>query len=163
MKGGGEQPHQLFTVEEANQRLPLVKVIVKDIVTLFTDLHDRKERLTELRNRSEQSEYRDEVESMESELQADIVTLDTFVAELADLGVELKDPVTGLVDFRTLVDGREAYLCWKLDEEEILWWHELDSGFSGRRPVSELQETVSASSTATGNDGHDSVNEDDAD
>ena len=95
MKGGGEQPHQLFTVEEANQRLPLVKVIVKDIVTLFTDLHDRKERLTELRNRSEQSEYRDEVESMESELQADIVTLDTFVAELADLGVELKDPVTG--------------------------------------------------------------------
>jgi len=149
MKGGGEQPHQLFTVEEANQRLPLVKVIVKDIVTLFTDLHDRKERLTELRNRSEQSEYRDEVESMESELQADIVTLDTFVAELADLGVELKDPVTGLVDFRTLVEGREAYLCWKLEEDEIGWWHELDAGAAGRRPVSELHEAVSASSSGS--------------
>ena len=149
MKGGGEQPHQLFTVEEANQRLPLVKVIVKDIVTLFTDLHDRKERLTELRNRSEQSEYRDEVESMESELEADIVTLDTFVAELADLGVELKDPVTGLVDFRTLVEGREAYLCWKLEEDEIGWWHELDAGVAGRRPVSELQEAVSASSSGS--------------
>jgi len=149
MKGGGEQPHQLFTVEEANQRLPLVKVIVKDIVTLFTDLHDRKERLTELRNRSEQSEYRDEVESMESELEADIVTLDTFVAELADLGVELKDPVTGLVDFRTLVEGREAYLCWKLEEDEIGWWHELDAGAAGRRPVSELHEAVSASSSGS--------------
>ena len=149
MRDGGEQPRQLFTVEEAILRLPLVKVIVKDIVTLFTDLHDRKERLTELRNRSEQSEYRDEVESMESELEADIVTLDTFVAELADLGVELKDPVTGLVDFRTLVEGREAYLCWKLEEDEIGWWHELEAGVAGRRPVSELQEAVSASSSGS--------------
>jgi len=171
MTGEGDQPRTLFTLEEANLRLPLVTVIVKDIVTLFTDLHDRRERLNELRHRnnpSEHSEYRDEVESMEQELETDIGTLDAYVAELAELGVELKDPLSGLVDFRTLVDGREAYLCWKLDEAEILWWHELDSGFSGRRPVSELQETVSASSTATGHDGHDgndgndSVNEDDA-
>ena len=90
MRDEGEQARQLFTVEEANLRLPLVKVIVQDIVTLFTDLHDRKERLTELRNRSEQSEYRDEVEAMESELETDIETLDAFVAELHDLGVELK-------------------------------------------------------------------------
>jgi hypothetical protein len=166
MTGEGDQPRTLFSLEEANLRLPLVTAIVKDIVTLFTDLHDRRERLNELRQRnnpSARSEYRDEVEAMEQELESDIETLDAYVAELAELGVELKDPLTGLVDFRTLVDGREAYLCWKLDEEEILWWHELDSGFSGRRPVSELQETVSASSTATGNDGHDSVNEDDAD
>ena len=147
MTDGGDRSQQLFTVEEANLRLPLVSAIVKDIVTLFTDLHDRRERLTDLRNRSEQSEYRDEVEAMESELETDIEGLDAYVAELAELGVELKDPVIGLVDFRTLVDDREAYLCWKLDEEEILWWHELDTGASGRRPVSELQEPVSASSS----------------
>jgi hypothetical protein len=147
MTDGGDRSQQLFTVEEANLRLPLVSAIVKDIVTLFADLHDRRERLTDLRNRSEQSEYRDEVDAMESELETDIEGLDAYVAELAELGVELKDPVIGLVDFRTLVDDREAYLCWKLDEEEILWWHELDSGASGRRPVSELQEPVSASSS----------------
>ncbi len=147
MTDGGDRSQQLFTVEEANLRLPLVSAIVKDIVTLFADLHDRRERLTDLRNRSEQSEYRDEVAAMESELETDIKGLDAFVAELAELGVELKDPVIGLVDFRTLVDDREAYLCWKLDEEEILWWHELDTGASGRRPVSELQEPVSASSS----------------
>jgi len=162
MKDGGDQPRTLFTLEEANLRIPLVTAIVSDIVTLFTDLHDRRERLNELRNRSEHSEYREEVEAMEQELETDIETLDAYVAELSDLGVELKDPLTGLADFRTLVDGREAYLCWKLDEEEILWWHELDSGFSGRRPVSELQETVSASSTATGDDSHDSRNQADA-
>ena len=147
MTDGGDRSQQLFTVEEANLRLPLVSAIVKDIVTLFADLHDRRERLTDLRNRSEQSEYRDEVDAMESELETDIEGLDAYVAELAELGVELKDPVIGLVDFRTLVDEREAYLCWKLDEEEILWWHELDTGASGRRPVSELQEPVSASSS----------------
>jgi hypothetical protein len=146
MTDGGDRSQQLFTVEEANLRLPLVSAIVKDIVTLFADLHDRRERLTDLRNRSEQSQYRDEVDAMESELETDIEGLDAYVAELAELGVELKDPVIGLVDFRTLVDDREAYLCWKLDEEEILWWHELDTGASGRRPVSELQEPVSASS-----------------
>lgn len=147
MTDGADRSQQLFTVEEANLRLPLVSAIVKDIVTLFADLHDRRERLTDLRNRSEQSEYRDEVDAMESELETDIEGLDAYVAELAELGVELKDPVIGLVDFRTLVDDREAYLCWKLDEEEILWWHELDTGASGRRPVSELQEPVSASSS----------------
>lgn len=147
MTDGADRSQQLFTVEEANLRLPLVSAIVKDIVTLFADLHDRRERLTDLRNRSEQSEYRDEVDAMESELETDIVGLDAYVAELAELGVELKDPVIGLVDFRTLVDDREAYLCWKLDEEEILWWHELDTGASERRPVSELQEPVSASSS----------------
>ncbi len=150
MSGSDRTPRQLFTVEEANLRLPLVKAIVRDIVTLFSDLHDRRERLNELRNRSEQSDYRDEVEAMESELERDIETLDTYVAELAELGVELKDPLTGLVDFRTTVDEREAYLCWKLGEETIGWWHELDTGVSGRRPVTELQETVPAATPADG-------------
>ena len=157
-----DQSPKRFSLEEANLRLPLVRAIVKDIVTLFTDLHDRRERLNELRTRSEHSEYRDEVEAMESELETDIETLDAFVAELSDLGAELKDPLTGLVDFRTLVDDREAYLCWKFDEDQIGWWHELDGGFSGRRPVSELQETVSASSTGSHDTAHDSGPDNDA-
>ena len=162
MSGGGDQPWKLFTLEEANQRLPLVKAIVRDIVTLFSDLHDRRERLNELRNRSEQSEYRDEVEAMESELEKDIGTLDTYVAELCELGVELKDPLTGLVDFRTLVDGREAYLCWKLEEDEIGWGHDLDAGVNGRRPVSELQEPVPASSTGALDSPHEDGSQNDA-
>ena len=71
-----DQPPKCFSLEEANLRLPLVRAIVKDIVTLFSDLHDRRERLNELRTRSEHSEYRDEVEAMERELEADIETLD---------------------------------------------------------------------------------------
>ncbi len=60
-----------------------------------------------------------------------------FGDELRRLGVELKDPVAGLVDFLTQIDGREAYLCWKLGEGEIAFWHELNAGFGGRQSLLE--------------------------
>jgi len=58
-----------------------------------------------------------------------------FVEELSNLGVELKDPNIGLVDFPARLEGRVVYLCWRLGEETIDHWHELASGFSGREPV----------------------------
>jgi len=137
MPDGHDEPRQLFTLDEANQRLPLVRAIVRDIVTLFQDLHDRRERLNDLR-----SQNSDEVEQMERDLERDIETLESYVVELKQLGVALKDPLLGLVDFRTLADGREAYLCWKLGEDEISWWRELDSGSSDRRPIVELEDPV---------------------
>jgi len=48
---------------------------------------------------------------------------------------ELTDIDQGLIDFRAEMDGREVYLCWKLGEERIDWWHELDAGFAGRQPL----------------------------
>jgi hypothetical protein len=47
----------------------------------------------------------------------------------------LKDLDTGLIDFPTLRDGREVYLCWQLGEPHIAWWHEIETGFSGRLPL----------------------------
>ena len=61
--------------------------------------------------------------------------LRTRAAELDELGVELKDPDTGLIDFRSRRQGRVIYLCWRLGEGRIEWWHELDAGFAGRRPL----------------------------
>ena len=58
-----------------------------------------------------------------------------FVEELSNLGVELKDPNIGLVDFPARLEDRVVYLCWRLGEESIDHWHELTSGFSGREPV----------------------------
>ena len=52
------------------------------------------------------------------------------------LKVELKDPFIGLIDFPCLMDGREVYLCWRLGEPELAHWHELDSGFAGRKRIS---------------------------
>ncbi len=56
-------------------------------------------------------------------------------AEVDELGVILRDPDTGLVDFASVRDGEQIYLCWRLGEERIAFWHPRDTGFMGRRPL----------------------------
>ncbi len=137
---------KVFTPAEANQTLPLVKVIVSDIVTLYKSVHDRQGRLAIIRqrpgmeNRDDSNVYGEELRQIEEELNRDIERLEEYLEELKSIGVELKDPVKGLIDFNTIIDGREAYLCWHLGEEEVLYWHELDSGFQGRQSILELSE-----------------------
>jgi hypothetical protein len=58
--------------------------------------------------------------------------LNASVRELQELGCELKGIDEGLIDFPAQRDGRTVFLCWKLGEERIEWWHELDTGFAGR-------------------------------
>ncbi len=142
-----EQKHEkrFFTVVEANQRLPLVRVIVDDIVGLFADVKERRQRLADLlqrdpiRAKRPSTPYSEELEQMDAEIKADIERLNGFAHELAELGVELKDPNIGLCDFPTLVDGREAYLCWKQGESEVGFWHDLHSGVQGRQSVADLR------------------------
>jgi hypothetical protein len=60
------------------------------------------------------------------------------VARIDGLGLTLRDIETGLLDIPALVSGRQVWLCWRQGEERVGWWHELDAGFAGRRPLSEL-------------------------
>ena len=50
-------------------------------------------------------------------------------------GILVKNIEQGLVDFPSIKDGREIYLCWNMGEESIDYWHEIDSGYSGRQPI----------------------------
>lgn len=54
---------------------------------------------------------------------------------LADRGILLRDPETGLVDFPAEVDGRRVFLCWRLGEGRVAWFHDEQTGFSGRQPL----------------------------
>ncbi len=154
----GKAGPKYFTVEEANQTLPLVRAILADIVKLFAEIHERRERLTAIRGsrrqrkNEEETPYSEELNQIETEIQKQVGQLEEYIDELRQLGIELKDPVKGLVDFRTLMDGREVYLCWHLGEDEIGFWHELDAGFAGRQSLLE-------SSLSSDSDGH-SGNED---
>ncbi len=134
-------PKQYFTVEDANKRLPLVKSIVGDIVELFAAVSDRRLRLDRLKSEQKRSEaddvYTEELENSEEALNKDISRLQGYVEELESLGIELKDPQKGLVDFRTRIQGRDAYLCWQPGESEVGYWHELDAGFQGRQMLLE--------------------------
>jgi len=61
--------------------------------------------------------------------------IEALLREVAELGIEVKDPERGLIDFRSKMRGREVYLCWKLDEDKVSWWHDMDAGFAGRQPL----------------------------
>jgi hypothetical protein len=61
------------------------------------------------------------------------------VARIDALGLTLRDIERGLVDFPALVSGRQVWLCWQLGETTIDWWHGLETGFDGRRPLTELE------------------------
>jgi len=61
--------------------------------------------------------------------------LQRAVEEIHEFGCLVKDLDIGLIDFPTLLDGKEVYLCWKLGEENIQFWHGVQEGFRGRKPI----------------------------
>jgi len=132
------RPRRLFTVEQANASLPLVRAITSDLVRMSREVLDRRERLallTSNRPANAKDLYSQELAQIEEELEKDSHQLQYYVDELLELGVEPKSGPEGLVDFPSLLDGRLVFLCWKLGESEVLHWHELDAGYSGRQSL----------------------------
>ncbi|MBC7784289.1 MAG: DUF2203 domain-containing protein [Burkholderiales bacterium] len=120
-----------FTVAEANRTLPLVRRVVADIVRTH-------ERATDLHNKLEDRACPQKRADVEESLEKQVDLLADLVEELRSIGCDLKDYRMGLVDFIGKHQGREICLCWKMGEEQVDWWHELHTGFSGRQPVSLL-------------------------
>jgi hypothetical protein len=71
-------------------------------------------------------------------MQGLIDQMQAAVARIDELGVVLRDIETGLIDFPALVNGRQVWLCWRLGEDQIDYWHELTSGVAGRRHIIDL-------------------------
>jgi hypothetical protein len=132
------RPRRLFTIDQANQMLPLVRAIATDLSQLSREVIERRERLATLlagRAPNQADPYRAELAQIEEELERDTERLHEYVEELMALGVEPKNGVEGLLDFPAKMDGRIVYLCWKLGEPEVLHWHELEAGFAGRQTL----------------------------
>lgn len=148
------KPTKVFTVEEANAHLPLVRAIVSDMVKLSCDLFDRRERLNQLQGRRPDGSndvYQEELAQIEQDLERDMERLQCYIDELVELGIEPKGARDGLVDFPAMLDGKLVYLCWKLDEPEVLFWHGLEAGFAGRQPLT--AGSIAGSGEAEASDG----------
>ena len=128
-----------FTLVEANKTLPLVKRIVSDIAAVYPrwrELVSQYEVVAagatpDWGESQEQIRLKNEVDGAAREI-AD------FIAELEQIGCVFKGVEQGLVDFRGRLDGKEIFWCWKLGEERIEHWHDLKTGYAGRRPVPEV-------------------------
>lgn len=115
-----------FTPTEARKTLPLVKKIVKDIL----------DTTREMRLLAEELESKAADDTKLNRMAADV---EGFMSELEEIGCFFKDWnfMIGLVDFPAMIDGREVYLCWKSDEDDIAYYHYIEEGFAGRKPIPE--------------------------
>ena len=132
------RPKKYFTAAEANATLPLLRAILSDVTALARDLRDRHERLARVQPPPKGSlgdAYKEELQQIHAEFERDQERMREYEAELKNLGIELKDYYTGLVDFPCRMDGRDVYLCWRLGEPDVAHWHEIDAGFAGRQKL----------------------------
>src|ERR1700722_12320850 len=121
-----------FKLAEANRSLQLVRRIVYDIVKT----HDQ---VTALQTSLDAAKSKEQP-TIQGQLDRAVEHLQNYVEELHEVGCDLKDYQMGLVDFIGRHQGHDVCLCWKLGEENIAYWHEIQTGFAGRQPVSILEE-----------------------
>lgn len=125
---------RLFSVDEANELLPVLRPILRDLKREWDFMQAIS---SEVRKAYEASERGggSAVGPSYVESAGHVVH---YLHRIEQLGVLLKDPGTGLCDFPHQRGDRIIYLCWRLGENEIAWWHDTDSGFAGREPLEDL-------------------------
>jgi hypothetical protein len=135
---------RIFTLEEATAVLPSVKSLVGrqlerrgTLETLLSQLALKTG--TPPETVVEDPDDPDDVRAMKREIARRIEEYQRGWNELEDMGIVLKDAKTGLIDFYSKIDGRTVFLCWKHGEDGIEYYHDLESGFAGRKPIAEVR------------------------
>ena len=124
-----------FTLEEATALLPRLRAEIGALREGARELGARRGRLDALKALPKLNGHRAEADALEQRVGELLGALRVRLHALADLGVEVKDLDEGLVDFPSWREGRVVYLCWRVDEERIAFWHELEAGVRGRQPL----------------------------
>jgi len=140
---------RFYDIDAANEALPAVERIL-------LDLRDQRVELIRLRDAVLQTASSDregpgprqtprDAESaggdprrLRLRMQGLIDQMQAGVTQLVERDIQLRAIETGLIDFPALATGRQIWLCWRLGEGQIDWWHELDDGFGGRRRLADL-------------------------
>ena len=130
---------RLFTLEEARALLPRLRELARALRERKAEFDRHREALELLATRARGdgghlqeplARHREAVERLAAEIQE-------LIEGVHALGAEVTGLEQGLIDFPSERDGRVVYLCWMLDEPDIAWWHDLETGFRGRQPLDE--------------------------
>ena len=127
---------KIFTLAEAERTLPLVQRIVRDLL----DDHRRWRAAVahyELLTGGARSEWGETPELLRARTDVSDLAerINGYLGELSGIGCIFKGFDVGLVDFYALREDRLVFLCWRLGEDHIRHWHEIDTGFEGRQPL----------------------------
>jgi hypothetical protein len=119
---------RLYTLEEANAQLP-------DLRERLPRLRVARDGLIAASERIKEAVASDGGGVAEAGWFTHQQTLKTELEHLAERGILLRDPEIGLIDFPAERGGRPVYLCWRLGEDEVAWYHEANAGFGSRKPL----------------------------
>ncbi len=124
-------------MEDANRSLDYIRPLVAEIVSCKRELSRLMEEVGPLTTSLEAhvAEGDTRLDSTLNRLTRLAAELKRLLAELETTGVVLKDMDVGLVDFPAIIDGHPVYLCWRLDEEAVRFYHRVEDGFAGRKPL----------------------------
>ncbi len=130
-----------FTRDRAEQLLPVVEEAVREVVSMKSAVDDLERDLRAEAERISLSGgafvHAEKIAALRAQRQSLIARIEERAAAVQRHGCLLKDLDMGLVDFPTLLRGDEVYLCWKLGERRIEFWHGVEEGFRGRKPIDE--------------------------
>jgi hypothetical protein len=126
---------KVFDLDTARETLVVIKPIVEEINTKRMELTETYERLQEEQDPLERMYLESHIKDLEA-------LIDSLFRKIEALGGVIKgiDPI--LVDFLSFHKNRYIWLCWKEDEDTIMYWHELNEGFASRKPISLLEEDM---------------------
>lgn len=120
-----------FTLAEANAALQILKPLIEKIQVIRKNILTQKPEVWPVVEKAAGNGG----SKAASLLMLDFEQLDQCVHQIQEAGVILKDINLGLLDFSAWREDHEVYLCWKYGEQKIEYWHEIEAGFAGRRPI----------------------------
>ena len=152
---------RFFDLDEANSTLPEVRTILESLRDERAELIRLRDQVVEQQDpeeaptkapteakvpekgrpansRAEGTTTDAELRVLRLRMQGVIDQMQAGVARIDELGVTLREIETGLIDFPALASGRQIWLCWRLGEDDVAWWHELAEGFGNRHALADL-------------------------
>lgn len=120
-----------YTPKEANETLIVIRPMINEMMQIGDKLRTHQPELWAMVQKSAGNGGHPEL----SKLLTDFDRLDGLMHKIQDMGIQIKDLISGLIDFPAMYEGREVYLCWKFGEGDIEYWHEIEAGFAGRQRI----------------------------
>jgi hypothetical protein len=138
---------EYYDFDQANARIPELREMLLTLRNLREDLVVARDRIVELNAPAMAGAVAStppppdadlETQRLRMRMQGLFDQMQAAVLQIDDWGIQLRDIETGLVDFPALVSGRPVWLCWRVDESAVGWWHDVSEGFDSRRRMEDL-------------------------
>jgi len=127
-----------YDIDAANARIQEIRPLLEQLRDDRAEIADAQAELARFRQSNGHSDHAAELAQRELHVRDAVKRMEAAVVQIDAWSVTLRDISTGLIDFPALVSGRPIWLCWRLGEDDIDWWHEYEAGIAGRQPLSEL-------------------------